>query len=292
MKGLLLLTLASLVGLNNATGDFEFDYSNQTAWGDIPGSVCTIGVRQSPIDILTSELRDGDDLISLKLFGWDRDREGQFSNSKGRTVLFTPNSDEPDATTENHQGTYFIQQFHMHWGPTDNVGSEHRIDGNQVAAEIHFVHRRTSGPDDAGNAFAVVGVMAVADDDAELAGIWSSLDVSAVKEYDASTDVTVRYEDLLPIDLSYYYYEGGLTTPLCSELVQWFLLREPIKIPSAFLEQLRMVERTSSGEPLLNNYRDTQQLNGRSVMTYNSAAAVAKPIIWLVGLSLVAFFRL
>lgn len=291
MKGLLLLTLASLVGLNSAAGDFEFDYANQTAWGDIPDSVCTIGRRQSPIDIITK--RDGDDLISLKLFGWNLEREGIFKNSRGRTVLFMPNGDEPNATTENHQGTYFIQQFHMHWGARDNVGSEHRIDGRQVAAEIHFVHRMTSGPADEGNSFAVVGVMAVADDNAELAGIWSSLNVSAVQEYDASTDATVRYADLLPDDLSYYYYEGSLTTPLCSEVVQWFLLKEPIRIPSAFLEELRMVERSSGGEPLLNNYRDTQPLNGRSVATYNSAAAVAKPLtVWLVGLCLVALLRL
>lgn len=35
---------------------------------------------------------------------------------------------------------------------------------------------------------------------------------------------------LLPSDREFFTYEGSLTTPPCSEVVQWFVLREPLKI--------------------------------------------------------------
>ncbi|CAI8044532.1 Carbonic anhydrase 1 [Geodia barretti] len=81
-------------------------------------------------------------------------------------------------------------------------------------------------------------------------------------------NTTVNFYDLLPSDRSYYYYEGSLTTPNCSEVVQWFLLKETISIPSAYLAQLREVEENEEGDRLTFNYRNTQDLAGRQVSRY------------------------
>ena len=266
-----------------ATAVVSFDYDNQTAWGDIPGSVCTTGTEQSPIDIQTSQLKENDATIDLMFGGWNLAREGMFANEGGHTVQFTPNGDEPNATTVNHQGTYVVQQVHMHWGENNLVGSEHRIDGQQTALEIHFVHRRTSGPDDARNAFAVVAIMAVAGAEDAVDNVWSDLNVLEVQEYEAEAEAMLRYADLLPAagDLSYYHYEGSLTTPLCSEVVQWFVLKEPITVPQIFLQQLRMVT-NEEGSPVLFNYRDVQDTNGRDVslhLTTSSALSVTPALL-------------
>lgn len=37
-------------------------------------------------------------------------------------------------------GKYTLVQFHCHWGATNDQGSEHTINGNKFAGELHFVH--------------------------------------------------------------------------------------------------------------------------------------------------------
>ena len=128
-------------------------------------------------------------------------------------MKFTQNSDEPVASTTNHLGTYEVKQFHMHWGATNNVGSEHVVDGTPAAAEIHFVHAKrgdTSGGTQR-DSYAVVGIMAVADDSARISGVWSDLNVEEVQGTGGELNTTVNFYDILPSDLSYYYYEGSLT---------------------------------------------------------------------------------
>ena len=71
----------------------------------------------------------------------------------------------------------------------------------------------------------------------EISGVWSALNATGLQaQFQAEIRSTVRYSDLLPDELDYYYYEGSLTTPGCSEVVQWFLLKQTIEIPTAYLE--------------------------------------------------------
>lgn len=35
---------------------------------------------------------------------------------------------------------YVLEQFHCHWGCSDNSGSEHTVDGESYAGELHMVH--------------------------------------------------------------------------------------------------------------------------------------------------------
>ena len=56
---------------------------------------------------------------------------------------------------------------------------------------------------------------------------------------------------------SHYTLAGSLTTPPCSEGVNWLILAEPITISSAQLAQLKSF--------YSDNARHVQDLNGRSV---------------------------
>jgi carbonic anhydrase len=45
--------------------------------------------------------------------------------------------------------------------------------------------------------------------------------------------------DLMPVDHSYYRFPGSLTTPICNEGVQWFLMKHPIEMSQAQINQYR-----------------------------------------------------
>ena len=276
-----LLWLVAVVTVAFAA-DGPFNYVDQDAWG----GDCTSGKRQSPVDISLTDVKEGGDLIDLVLEGWEKERTGTLRNT-GSTVKFEPDDDESFAETTNHKGTYKLLQFHLHWGDANNVGSEHLVDGKATSAEIHFVHRNPDEPAESGDAFAVVGVRVVVDEGDETPDYWNELSVKELYPLGANTSVTVRYSDFLPADLSYYFYEGSLTTPNCDEIVLWFLLQDTISVPRAYLEQLRKIE-NEDGEQLTFNFREPQALNDRTVYQHTSSGLAVKPVQLLTALSLVA----
>ncbi|KAK2529407.1 Ptprg [Columba guinea] len=78
--------------------------------------------------------------------------------------------------------------------------------------------------------------------------------------------------DLLPTSLgSYYRYAGSLTTPPCSEIVEWIVFRKPVPISYHQLEAFYSIftteqqDHVKSVEYLRNNFRPQQKLNNRKV---------------------------
>ena len=284
MKVLCIALLAALTA-SQVAGQLDYNYEDQAAWANLPGSFCGTGRAQSPINIETGNVRESSTLFQNLMFnGYDGMVDGSFNNT-GHNVQFNPSPSAPDASVVNHEGTYNLLQFHLHWGEGLQNGSEHRVNSSQYAAEIHFVHRSTTASSTASNALTVVGVFAVADSAAPT-GIWQRL-MPVPTAYQASSSVTgIRYSDLLPTNRDYYYYGGSLTTPLCNEIVQWFVLKETIRIPESYLRMLRMVQEDANGTLLTHNVRDEQPLNGRIVMTPSSASNVS--IISMLALCILA----
>jgi carbonic anhydrase len=117
----------------------------------------------------------------------------------------------------------------------------------------------------------VIAVRAVVDEDAPISGPWKQLDASAVQGFESSIDVkNFRFDSLLPSNLDYWFYEGSLTTPPCSETVVWFVLKETITVPGAYLDLLRGVEEDQQGTLLTFNFRDPQELGDRTVYEFCS----------------------
>jgi carbonic anhydrase len=46
-------------------------------------------------------------------------------------------------------------------------------------------------------------------------------------------DASIDPHAMLPTRLSYFRYPGSLTTPPCSEVVEWLLLATPIQVAAA-----------------------------------------------------------
>jgi carbonic anhydrase len=179
-------------------------------WGDLDAAnkACSLGAQQSPINIV-SPIKS--QLPALKL-SWGKTADTIVNNGHTIQLNFAEGSTLKLADT-----TYKLLQVHFH------RPSEHLIGGKSFPMEAHFVHRADSG------GLAVVGVMlSEGKPNATFGKIVATM---PAKEGPAvKADAAINPNGLLPAKLGYYRYEGSLTTPPCSEVVEWLVLTDPIQV--------------------------------------------------------------
>ena len=54
---------------------------------------------------------------------------------------------------------------------------------------------------------------------------------------EVNTDLTFNVMEVLPNDTHHFSYHGSLTTPPCSEGVQWIILKTPIEVSKVQVER-------------------------------------------------------
>ena len=162
----LYLVVLSL-GLLTLVAGSPFNYNNEfeKVWRCFLGSQCG-GLRQSPINIQTTQVQERNALMALSFHNYDQELDGEFENI-GTTVRFVPDAGTTVAVS-NHKGIYDLRWIDFHWGSVDTEGSEHQIDGMKKAAEIQFVHlkRGVSPGSTDPDAYSILSVLA--DVDSEL----------------------------------------------------------------------------------------------------------------------------
>ena len=213
-------------------------------WGSIPGNeMCGIGTSQSPVDIETGKVAGiinttPDATLSPLNLAW----KNSFSHVQYNGHTIQVNYDQGSGIIYEGRG-FDLKQFHFH------SPSEHILDGKQYPLEIHFVHQSENG-------ILVVGVFfEEGEENDQLNAIWKS---APIEETTNHSELIVKAQALLPKNLSYYHYEGSLTTPPCSENVNWIVLKQPIKASG---EQLRFLQQRLGGP----NNRPIQPQDGRMI---------------------------
>jgi carbonic anhydrase len=214
LTGLVLCPLCSPIGF--AAEGTHWTYEGTTGpdnWGDLDAAskVCSVGSQQSPIDIVGSTKAQ---LPPLRI-AWGKTADTIVNN--GHTIELNTAQGK---TLTFGGGPYRLLQFHFHHP------SEHRIRGKNFPMEAHFVHAHASG------ALAVVGALMVAGKPnpvfSKIITTMPTLEGETVK-----ADPAINPNGLLPRRLAYYRYPGSLTTPPCSETVEWLLLTDPIQVADA-----------------------------------------------------------
>lgn len=235
----------------------EWGYSGKQGpenWGkNYP--TCGIGKNQSPVDVLTERVLDIGELVSvdetvgarpvgfLRIEPAYQDVPLKIINN-GHAVQVNY---EAGSSMTVHGRTRALQQFHFH-GPSEN-----RVGGKSFPMEAHLVHA-----DEAGN-LTVIGVLFTEGaTNPMIETLWKHVPSEIGKEVVVS-DQTVNVADLLPEDMRYYYYNGSLTTPPCSEGVAWLLLKEPVEASSEQLEAFRSMMG-------FDNNRPVQSVNSRVIV--------------------------
>ncbi|XP_033295710.1 carbonic anhydrase 13 isoform X3 [Orcinus orca] len=200
------------------------------------------GDQQSPIEIKTKEVKYDSSLRPLSI-KYDTSSAKIISNSgHSFNVDFDDTEDKSVLRGGPLTGSYRLRQFHLHWGSTDDHGSEHVVDGVRYAAEI-------------------------GEHNPQLQKITDILD--SIKEKGKQTRFT-NFDplSLLPPRWDYWTYPGSLTVPPLLESVTWIVLKQPINISSQQLATFRTLLCTGEGKAaafLLSNHRPPQPLKGRKV---------------------------
>ena len=246
--GLLCATTASAQALfplaSGSGGEFGYkDAVGPANWGTLPGaSLCSTGTKQTPIAL------GGLTQLPLNLFppsfSYTVSPVRMFNN--GHTVEFEY---LPGSFINVNGRQYRLAQFHFH------TPSEHTVDGQSFPLELHLVH-----VDENGAPAVVVGVFITTGmENLALATAFRNL---PKKEGDLSvpSGAFINASALLPSNKTLFKYEGSLTTPPCSEGIQWFVLRNPIQMSDAQIAEYQRL-------PYLNpSNRPLQPLNGRLVL--------------------------
>jgi carbonic anhydrase len=119
---------------------------------------------------------------------------------------------------------YEMLQYHFHHP------SEHLVDDKPFAMEAHFVHK-----DVASDELGVLGVFLVSGQaNSTFARLAAAFPAEAGAEV-AADDVDPRR--LLPAQLGYWFYEGSLTTPPCTEDVDWMVASVPVEVAASDIQR-------------------------------------------------------
>ncbi len=231
-------------------------------WGNLSPKyvVCGSGKRQSPVNISNEvpanlySLRFQYQAIPLLVLNNGHTLQANYNSSEREATVKIGDESYPVQTKTTYNSTlmvgdvpYELLQFHFH------TPSEHAREGRRYPMEVHLVHRAGDGN------LAVVGVFFKrGNENPTLAKILKNVSHEINKVFRVQ-HVEVNAADLLPDNRQTFHYYGSLTTPPCSENVNWFVMKTPIEVSG---DQVNQFEKLIG-----KNARPLQPMNWRSMLT-------------------------
>ncbi len=213
-----------------------------THWGDLDPAyeACGKGKSQSPVDISAP---DEQDMVNIA-FHYQPSEVNILNNGHTAQVNYDAGS-----YIELDGVRYDLAQFHYH------VPSEHEVNGELFAAELHIVHKNADG------GFAVVGLLL--QEGAENPAFDPFINNLPAEKSDVKdAGVKINAAGLLPSVQTTFRYSGSLTTPPCSEGVNWLVMTAPVELSSNQLSKLKSL--------FEGNNRPVQPLNDRPLVEDNT----------------------
>lgn len=216
------------------------------------------GAQQSPINVIFGDTTFDSTLkeINIKRSESDASNDEFWTiQNNGHTAKLSSNK---KYTMDLNSEMFEFLQMHFHWR-----GSEHFVNGEKFAGELHLVHKSLNRT----GMYAVIGffIELVPTDNSDMKPIVNSL--KEIKEYQSETTIAdMKLEHILPFSITNYYrYFGSLTTPSCDEVVEWNVVDRPV----IGISETQMLEfqalRDRHGYNILTNSRPIQSTNKRAV---------------------------
>ena len=226
--------------------------AQRATWG-AASATCIDGISQSPIDIVTSDVAPARILTGAL----SPSLSGNFvPNHSGHAFQLTAS---PGQNIKGRIGKLQYTFAQAHW----HTPSENTIDGKGAAMEGHFVHSYVSG----GSTYlAVLAVLYDLSDDCneDLEKFWNDFPTDAARSAEpiSNLDLGPLVEPLL--EDGYYHWTGSLTTPPCTEGVDWNLFKRRATVCQKQVDRLkRGLANTQAGVDI--NNRAINPINHRVV---------------------------
>jgi len=277
-------------------GHWDYAKHGPKTWGDKCG-----GKKQSPININLRKLKRGRGGSRLFAHNYWRKVYGTYTIKNNGHALQIDLPKRPAFILRKGRKSYVPLQVHIHFDPITGKGSEHTVNGKKYFAEIHIVHRNskyTQKKDIMGNkdGLLVVGIFVdlvkgsanpAGDLDFSFARMQEKVHVPnnhdsfAMQVFAEGAKLTKEGQSkkipafplawLLPrvpvagVKPDFVNYKGSLTTPPCSEIVDWVVITGRKLEISAKTANLFKKVKNSNKKPMAGNNRPVQKLGRRYV---------------------------
>lgn len=181
-----------------------------------------MGKRQSPIDIHEIESRP-EDHFRLHIEFTEKPITVKCEYVK---TTFKVTANEPFGTVtlkdKHHQYIYDTISLHYH------LPSEHEIEGEHLDAEMHIVFKIRDEKTRFNNKFTVIGVLFKADEARAVEGDRKYL--TSFNPDQPKSEAVINFKELFSKIMSkdevFFHYDGSLTTPPCTENVNWLVVHD------------------------------------------------------------------
>jgi carbonic anhydrase len=232
---------------------FTLDYSAQETWGDD----CQLDSIQSPININEKDVVDDNSIFSFESIDYKTIESTSVTYINDFSIS-TPTLDNGNITVKINGTifTYKILNIHFH------LNSEHTINGKNYDMEMHIVHENTNTEDKNNLHMVIAYIFEIDDDDDDDDEEKSFLDSIGFNTGEEVKNVNVQ--DIVKKE-DVYYYKGSLTTPPCTEDVNWVVIEDIKKMSQNQFDKFEEYVNKLNKNYSKGNNRKTFELNGRKV---------------------------
>lgn len=194
---------------------------------------CSSGQYQTPINLVkaSSDIQDDD-------IEFNYQKSPALLINDGHTIQF--NLEQKNTISINGK-VFELKQFHFHHQ------SEHTLNGRMYPGELHLVHVSEEGH------LAVVGFFLEYRLSGEVVETFFSkvpVEGSSVK------DENIDLQKIIEQQEAHYFYQGSLTTPPCTEGVQWVVFDRPLPVDKAdFMNFVKLYPKTNRNVQALKRHK-------------------------------------